>query len=270
MKFKVGDKVKCMDTQHTALDYGKVYEISNAFSGDYDDYVNLISESASGWSTSRFELVKEEIIMHKFKVGDVVKITGVLNGDNWQWNHTCEFENNWVGSMDDTVGETGRITKIDKFGIELDTQGYFRYPPQSLELYTEKRKIQKDKKYWTVDGHYTVRIVCTDVKNEKSVLALYTASDEEWLLNINKHGQDNYGNQIIEEVPKIDWSTVALDTPIWVKQYQGWSKQHFAKFNHELNAVCYWDERRTSHTTEHDFDYSSVRSDYAVLTNPNA
>lgn len=59
MKFKVGDKVKCMDASNSYLEYGKVYEISNAFSGDYDDYVIFVSGSNSGWSTSRFDLVKD-------------------------------------------------------------------------------------------------------------------------------------------------------------------------------------------------------------------
>ena len=79
MKFKVGDKVKCM-VSNIYLEYGKVYEVSNAFSGACDDYVNLVSEDDRGWSTSRFELVKEEVSMHKFKVGDVVKVTGSEDG----------------------------------------------------------------------------------------------------------------------------------------------------------------------------------------------
>lgn len=57
MKFKVGDKVKCMDVRNTNLEYGKIYEISDAFSGPCDYYVNLVSEGDSAWSTSRFDLV---------------------------------------------------------------------------------------------------------------------------------------------------------------------------------------------------------------------
>lgn len=79
MKFKVGDKVKCV-ASNSSLEYGKVYEISNAFSGACDDYVNLVSEGDRGWSTSRFDLVKEEASVHKFKVGDVVKVTGSEDG----------------------------------------------------------------------------------------------------------------------------------------------------------------------------------------------
>ena len=79
MKFKVGDRVKCV-ASNSSLEYGKVYEVSNAFSGACDGYVNLVNEGASGWSTSRFELVKEEVSMYKFKVGDVVKVTGSEDG----------------------------------------------------------------------------------------------------------------------------------------------------------------------------------------------
>lgn len=79
MKFKVGDKVKCM-ASNIYLEHGKVYEVSNAFSGACDDYVNLVNEGDSGWSTSRFDLVKEDVSMHKFKVGDVVKVTGSDDG----------------------------------------------------------------------------------------------------------------------------------------------------------------------------------------------
>ena len=80
MKFKVGDRVKCM-ASNSSLEYGKVYEVSNVFSGAWDGYVNLVNEGDSGWSTSRFDLLKEEeASMHKFKVGDVVKVTGSEDG----------------------------------------------------------------------------------------------------------------------------------------------------------------------------------------------
>lgn len=262
MKFKVGDKVKCMDASNSYLEYGNVYEVSNAFSGACDDYVNLVNVAASGWSTRRFELVKDEVSMHKFKVGDVVKIVGAVDGKHKKLDNTDGFNNNWVKLMDKFIGEVCTVMGITKNGILTDCSDY-QFPPQALELYTEEMKIQKDKKYRVVGTHEPVRIICTDKASKLQCVALYTDHrGEESLLLVSDGGLDCWGVKFIEEVPEIDWSKVVIDTPIWIgADYQ---PRHFAEFKN--NFVYYYTDGRSSHTSN---GMVAVSKSFAALTNPN-
>lgn len=197
----------------------------------------------------------------KFKVGDVVKIVGSTRGDNAQWDYTKGFKNIWMSYMDETIGQTGVITSINRFGVELDTREYRRYPPQALELFTEEMKIQKDKKYQTVEGNYPARVVCTDVSGNLNCIVLVK---EETVLRLNECGEDSNGCKIIEEVPEIDWSKVKIDTPIWVKYGYGYVPRHFAEF--KCNSVYFYNYGCSSHTSS---GTVCVVTDIAVLTNPN-
>ena len=50
------------------------------------------------------------------------------------------------------------------------------------------------------------------------------------------------------EEPKVDWSKVAVDTPILVRDYEGqeWANRYFAKY--ENKTIYAWDSGRTSWT----------------------
>lgn len=50
--------------------------------------------------------------------------------------------------------------------------------------------------------------------------------------------------------PEVDWTKVAVDTPILVKDSMesDWLKRYFAKY--ESNLVYAWADRKTSHTTD--------------------
>lgn len=75
-KFKVGDKVKCIDTEGvTCITKGNVYEVSDV--GRFgDDIVRIIDDN--GYKVSyydhRFELVQEPF---HFQIGDIVEFGGV-------------------------------------------------------------------------------------------------------------------------------------------------------------------------------------------------
>lgn len=49
-----------------------------------------------------------------------------------------------------------------------------------------------------------------------------------------------------KEEPEVDWSQVAVDTPILVKNYENesWYKRHFAKY--ESGTIYTWDNGNTS------------------------
>ena len=51
--------------------------------------------------------------------------------------------------------------------------------------------------------------------------------------------------------PEIDWSKVAVDTPVLVRNYKEeiWYKRHFAKY--EDDKVYVWSDRTTSWTGSH-------------------
>lgn len=268
MKFKVGDKVKCMDASNSSLEYGKVYEVSNAFSGACDGYVNLVNEGASGWSTSRFELVKEEVSMHKFKVGDVVKIVGAVDDNHEKWNGAEGFNNTWACAMDNFIGKVCKVTSITTYGITLTGCGDYRFPPQALELYTEEMKIQKDKKYRVVGTHEPVRIICTDKASKLQCVALYTDHrGDEGLLLVSDDGLNCWGVKFIEEVPESDWSKVEVDAPLWIKissDSRVYSRRHFAEFKY--GYVYFYADGLTSHTGSL---VLSVVKENASLTDPN-
>lgn len=262
MKFKVGDKVKCM-ASNSYLEYGKVYEVSNAFSGACDDYVNLVSEGDREWSTSRFDLVKEEVSMQQFKVGDIVRVTGSEDDNHKKWNGAEGFNNTWACAMDNFIGKVCKVTSITTYGITLTGCGDYRFPPQALELYTEEMKIQKDKKYRVVGTHEPVRIICTDNASKLQCVALYTDHrGEEGLLLVSDDGLNCWGDKVIEEVPDIDWSEITVNTPIWIgADYQ---PRHFAEFKN--NFVYYYTDGRSSHTSN---GMVAVSKSFAALTNPN-
>ena len=54
------------------------------------------------------------------------------------------------------------------------------------------------------------------------------------------------------EEPEIDWSKVAVDTPILVRDEENsiWFKRHFAEFDEEVNLVYAWNDKCTSWTTD--------------------
>lgn len=81
-KVGVGDKVVCVDTNHTYLEKGKVYTVSKTV-GSYNDPSFLsLEEVTGGWYKSRFKLHQEEKELDGFKIGDkIVKQNGKPFGD---------------------------------------------------------------------------------------------------------------------------------------------------------------------------------------------
>lgn len=195
----------------------------------------------------------------KFKVGDVVKIIGSENGSHNKWNGTEGFNNTWACVMDSFIGKVCKVTDVTEYGIDLTGCNNYRFPPQALELYIEKVKIQKDKKYRTVEGKHPARVVCTDKIGDHPCLVLYRTFNVESTICLNEYGENYFGIKIIEEVPEIDWSNVAIDTPIWVTFLE--VPVHFAEF--EQGVVRYFKDGRTSHTEN---DKLSVPPECAKLT----
>lgn len=261
MKYKAGDLVRCVDNEYYEhqLTQGKTYKVIDCT----DRWVYIDHRMTGGWNPNRFELVKEGVSMHKFKVGDVAKIVGAEDGNLSKWDDTEGFSNTWIPDMDYNIGQTARIIEIDEIGIRLDTHEHFRYPPQALEIYTEEMKIQKDKKYRVVGTHEPVRIICTDKASKLQCVALYTDHrGEEGLLLVSDSGLNCWGVTFIEEVPEIDWSKVVIDTPIWIgADYQ---PRHFAEFKN--NFVYYYTDGRSSHTSN---GMVAASKSFAALTNPN-
>lgn len=59
--------------------------------------------------------------------------------------------------------------------------------------------------------------------------------------------------------PPVDWSKVAVDTPILVRNYnnQGWFKRHFA--NYEGGMVRSWIDGKTSWSTERTINWKEAK-----------
>lgn len=204
--------------------------------------------------------------MSEFKVGDVVKIVGAADGQHKKWNDTEGFHNVWIDAMTGYIGGVCEIEDITLDGVTLAGCGGYKFPPQALELCTEKTKISKDKKYRTVDMHYPVRIICKDRKDSLPWVGLYTTySGVEGVFFVKPDGTDLLGEKLIEEVPDVDWSKVKIDTPIWVK-FPGkeYNPRHFAFDQHD--HVAFYADGCTSHTGELVF---TVSKNEALLSKPN-
>lgn len=110
-------------------------------------------------------------------------------------------------------------------------------------------KIEMNKKYRTVKDHHPVRILCVDRIDPWGNFTVVTAvklqdHPVEQIILYTAQGV-GLGNltPAIEEVPPVDWSRVAVDTPIWVNKT---AKRHFAKYGD--GYVQYFPDGRTSHT----------------------
>lgn len=77
---------------------------------------------------------------------------------------------------------------------------------------------------------------------------LYKARGANTLV-FDRKGIDNILKPYKEE-PEVDWSKVAVDTPILVRDFgdEEWTKRHFAKF--ELGVVHAWESGATSWTSD--------------------
>lgn len=113
-------------------------------------------------------------------------------------------------------------------------------------------KIDMNKKYRKVGTHEPVRVICVDratKQNTIPVLALVKSKNGvELLFHLNEKGcNDRTREQIIEEIPAVDWSKVEIDTPIIVTDIQGYKRNvHFAGVIG--GKICYYPDGRTSHS----------------------
>ena len=206
----------------------------------------------------------------KYKVGDVVKVTGSEDDNHKKWNGAEGFNNTCARLMDNFIGKVCKVTSIAAYGIALTGCDEYRFPPQALELYTEEVKIQKDKKYRVVGTHEPVRIICTDRNDHKAsklqCVALYTDHrGDEGLLLVSDDGLNCWGDKVIEEAPEVDWSQIPNNTPIWIGDLNGeYDPRHFAEFKNDY--VYFYGAGRSSHTSN---GVSAVDKSFAALTNPN-
>jgi len=69
---------------------------------------------------------------------------------------------------------------------------------------------------------------------------------------------------IVEFTEVINWSKVAVDTPVWVRtrEYDKWSHRHFSGYDN-TNVFCFI-EGKTSHT-----ETIASKWNYCSLTDPN-
>jgi hypothetical protein len=124
----------------------------------------------------------------------------------------------------------------------------------------------------TRDGRYA-RVICEDVVKEDShpVIALVLGlKDYESLYNFTKKlmywtDVEKSCMDLIKgakpSLPETDWSKVAVDTPIWVRDGDRWLTRHFAKYDKKVYAFV---NGGTSHTCGYLQNWNQ-----ATLTNPN-
>lgn len=99
--------------------------------------------------------------MHKFKVGDYVKVVSSLGvGRRWGHGHSLESDiwqssNTWVSEMDSSVGRCFSVTKIESGGYRLcfSCRGStYGYPEAVLELADKTDTVEpnpREVRLWT-------------------------------------------------------------------------------------------------------------------------
>lgn len=67
--------------------------------------------------------------------------------------------------------------------------------------------------------------------------------------------------------PQVDWSKVAVDTPILVKRFEhnDWSRRYFSHYENENGFVCAFSDGKTSWTADNDdwkdWNYAKLAED---------
>lgn len=114
-------------------------------------------------------------------------------------------------------------------------------------------KIDLNKKYRSVETKLPVRILCVDKNDPKYpvvYLVMHPITGREVVYSCSENGTAWADTKIIEEVPQVDWSKVAVDTPVWVRYYSNSKihRRHFKEFKD--GTVCVYPNGLTSHTAD--------------------
>jgi hypothetical protein len=97
------------------------------------------------------------------------------------------------------------------------------------------------------------RVIATDIKNQYPVVALVLDVDQQvevlhqFTANLQFYRGDNPNEMDLIQgaEPEFDWTTVTIDTPVWVLN-RGWGPAHFAGVCD--GRVCTFSGGCTSHT----------------------
>lgn len=120
--------------------------------------------------------------------------------------------------------------KKNRDGWDIDR--FVKYEEKESTL-----KIEIGKKYRMIGTHEPVRVICTDRKVEDCSIycvgLCLTEPNVESMVYFDHYGNNISGEQLIEEVPEVDWSKVKVDTLIWVDgipHYFADSSEYFIYF----------------------------------------
>lgn len=167
---------------------------------------------------------------------------------------------------DTTVKLKSNLTGIAYHNYDNDRNWIIKEKEQGM-------KIEMNKKYRKVGTHEPVRVICVDRKVDNNSLPCVglwlTKPNVEAMVYFDHSGADQYGQKIIEEVPEVDWSKVKVDTPMWVKFFNGtgiYHKRHFNKF--EKGRVHFWPNGYTSFTSCMTSDANSEPPENCSLEEP--
>ena len=149
--------------------------------------------------------------MCDFKVGDKIQVVrsagSVLEQGEIYTAHEIYLKD---GSTYVTLYTDGRKNRD---GWDIDR--FVKYEEKENTL-----KIDMQKKYRMVGTHESVRVICVDRKVEDysiyCVGLCLTEPNVESMVYFDHYGNNISGEQLIEEVPEVDWSKVKADTLIWV------------------------------------------------------
>ena len=181
--------------------------------------------------------------MNKFKVGDWVELK------NWS-------------DFYEVVDVTGCGIKL-----KIDcayTAKWYHVDENVFIKKEETMKLEVGGKYRMVGTHEPVRVICTDRKSsgtskDFTCISLVCNNEFENTFLTTVEGKNTLGEVLFEKVPKVDWSNVPVDTPIWVaeknysKDYQTNTvliKRHFADYSPSTGRVYFYYGGATSHTTD--------------------
>lgn len=196
---------------------------------------------------------------YNFKVGDKIQVVNPTS---------CPLKLGSVHIAHDIYTEDGytyvALSENVRYDGGWDVHRFVKYEEKENNL-----KVEIGKKYRVVSTHHPVRVICTDRKYPVApCIGLSTDPDDHEVILFFDNSGYLRGQQIIEEVPAVDWSKVKVDAPIWVRFSTAgtWHKRHFDKYG--PLGVYFWPEGKTSFTAGFSDNQNCVRAENCSLEEP--
>lgn len=139
-----------------------------------------------------FELVEENTISTKFKVGDRVRVVKQIDRENG-------WDNFWVSEMSNSIGRIYTISEINGAGVYFSDSNSnlydFGFPPSSLELVSETAPVIKYQYLKGSDYCFWVDNLCLTIATKIKTSKITGLKTVEWSVAF-KNPKDQFDKKL--------------------------------------------------------------------------